>query len=515
MVAGVGGGRDRRADHPGAAARRAAARPLEPGRRGGRGAGRDRPRAARRRARRRVPAARPLERPDGRRRARDRRAAGRARPLPRARRVDARGDRDGRDAADRPRRAAGVLAAARPDRLPAARAPAAPHAVRRPVGRARLRRRVHPRRRAGAADDRLPAGRAARRQRRAGRRRRRGRCGDRRAGHRARDRRPPAVVGLRAVGAEHGRRARGRLLLEPRLQPAELAARRPRAAAGQGVDPGLLEGGRPRRVRRPHLASGPAPAQRGPRQPAPGRRRQPGALVAADRGHAAQHPDRHVRHRRHRDRGDRRGRLPDRRRHLQRDHAARARRRLLGGRLHAAARGARAARGRHLLRGLAARLPVAVRPGAPGGGPAGRPPARPRRLPRLGRRREAADRAVRRRPREGRPAAAPQRARARVEAVARAQGGSRHAVRVRRGGRALPRHRVLLLRAPAAGVRDARRLPVRLQDRLLPAVLRRRGAAAAAPHRRGLDVHARLHPAVDSRAVRDDQRPVLPHHSSR
>ncbi len=36
-----------------------------------------------------------------------------------------------------------------------------------------------------------------------------------------------------------------------------------------------------------------------------------------------------------------------------------------------------------------------------------------------------------------------------------------------------------LLRAPAARLRDARRLPVRLEDRLLPAVLRRRGAAAA------------------------------------
>ena len=53
-------------------------------------------------------------------------------------------------------------------------------------------------------------------------------------------------------------------------------------------------------------------------------------------------------------------------------------------------------------------------------------------FPRLGRDREAGDRAVRRRPAEGRPAAPPQRARARVGAVARAQGGCRHAVRVRR-----------------------------------------------------------------------------------
>ena len=189
--------------------------------------------------------------------------------------------------------------------------------------------------------------------------------GDRRARHRARDRRPPAVVGLRAVGARHRRRARGRLLLEPRLQPAELAARRPRAAARQGVDPRLLEGGRPRRVRRPHLASGPAPAQRGPGQPAPRRRRAARQRwSAADRGHAAQHADRHVRHRRHRDRGAGEGGYP-----------------IGGGVYNATSRLGRgdaysadvytprperapAARGRHRLRGLAARLPVAVRPGA-------------------------------------------------------------------------------------------------------------------------------------------------------
>ena len=329
------------------------------------------------------------------------------------------------------------------------------HAVRRPGGRARLRRRVHPRRGAGAADDRVPARRAARRQRRAGRRRRRGRRGDRGARHRARDRRPPAVVGLRAVGARHGRRARGRLLLEPRLQPAELAARRPRAAAGQGVDPGLLEGGRPRRVRRPHLAPGPAPAQRGPREPAPGRRRQPGALVAADRGHAAQHPDRHVRHRRHRDRGDRRGRVPDRRRHLQRDRrgsgAATPTRRTStrrGPRSASCARPAPPTR-----TGCAATCRCSSR----------RARAWTSRLdlqldrvdfPAWGGDREAGDRAVRRRPGEGRPrcsAAASSRARRGLAQELKAEADTPYEYVA-----AVERYlddRLLLLRAPAAGVR--------------------------------------------------------------
>ncbi len=44
---------------------------------------------------------------------------------------------------------------------------------------------------------------------------------------------------------------------------------------------------------------------------------------------------------------------------------------------------------------------------------------------------------------------------------------------------ALPRRRLRLLRAAAAGGRQPRGIPARRQDRLLPAVLRRRGAAAA------------------------------------
>ena len=142
----------------------------------------------------------------GRRRPRARRAAGRARPLPRARRVDARGDRRWAG------RCSIVLAAAA--RLLAARA--AGPASRR--WRCCCSSRCTPSRRSCSTsaasssaarvlallDDRLPAGRAARRRRRAGRRRRRGRGGDRRAGHRA----PRSTAASRGGTTSSGRSTR-------------------------------------------------------------------------------------------------------------------------------------------------------------------------------------------------------------------------------------------------------------------------------------------------------------------
>ena len=147
---------------------------------------------------------------------------------------------------------------------------------------------------------------------------------------RRRDRRA-ASPRRRSTGASRGSTTRagrvetagdegGRVQLGPRLQPAGLAARRPRAAARQGARrPRVLEGARPRPLRRPRLAPGPAPARRGP-----GRRSCRPARPASragrqqHRGHDAQPALGHVRHRRHHDGGRRRGRLPDRRRRLQR-----------------------------------------------------------------------------------------------------------------------------------------------------------------------------------------------------
>ena len=101
------------------------------------------------------------------------------------------------------------------------------------------------------------------------------------------------------------------------------------------------------------------------------------------------------------------------------------------------------------------------------------------RLAALGRAGPAGGRALRqlRRIRRGRPGE--QRHAACVGARPAAEAGFADGVRLRRACRGAARRRVRLLRAAAAGVRDARRLPVRIQGRLLPAVLRRRGAAAA------------------------------------
>ena len=92
---------------------------------------------------------------------------------------------------------------------------------------------------------------------RAARARRRGR----RADHRARDRRRLAVVGLRVMGARHRLLALDLVLLEPRLRPARLAARRPRDAAREGQAARLLEGREPRRVRRRALEASRSPAR--------------------------------------------------------------------------------------------------------------------------------------------------------------------------------------------------------------------------------------------------------------
>ena len=68
--------------------------------------------------------------------------------------------------------------------------------------------------------------------------------------------------------------ARRDVLVGPRLQPARLAARRARAAAREGDDPGVLEGERPRPVRRAALAPRPAGVGRASRRPAARRLRR-------------------------------------------------------------------------------------------------------------------------------------------------------------------------------------------------------------------------------------------------
>ena len=221
------------------------------------------------------------------------------------------------------------------------------HALRRPGGRARLRGRVPARRGARRADGRVPAAREARHPRRArGGHRRRGRS-DARAARRAAARRARAVVGLRALGARLRERAGGELHVGSRLQPARLAPRRPRAPARQGRHPRVLEGERPRRVRRSDVAAGSAPAHRAAVRAAAGQPREHRALDAGDPCHAAQPAHRHVRDRGDRDRGARRAGLSGRRRDLHVERRARPRRRLRGRRVHAAAQRAPAARGEH------------------------------------------------------------------------------------------------------------------------------------------------------------------------
>ena len=78
----------------------------------------------------------------------------------------------------------------------------------------------------------------------------RGRHGGRRADRGARARRRRAVVGLRDVGAVDRLLALDDVLLGPRLRPARLAARRPRDAAREGEAGRLLEGPEPRHLRR-------------------------------------------------------------------------------------------------------------------------------------------------------------------------------------------------------------------------------------------------------------------------
>ena len=188
-----------------------------------------------------------LGRADVRRGPRHRRAAGRARALPRRRRLDAPGDRPGRDRARRARGARGLLAARpRAARVPRRRARPARDALRGPRRGARLQRRVPPRRAADAARHRLPAARAAASPRGAGRGRAGARRRRRRAHPRARARRRRAVVGLRDVGALDRRLEVHRVLVGPRLRAARLAPRRPRDDPRQGAPAGVLEGREPR-----------------------------------------------------------------------------------------------------------------------------------------------------------------------------------------------------------------------------------------------------------------------------
>ena len=280
--AGVGGGRDRRARRGArCSARRASTAPLRWLAAGLVARRRGRARAARGRRRRRVPAPRPLGRAARRRGAGDRGAPGRARALPRRRRVDA--DRDRRPAgrcwsvvaallAFWPRRgrtgfpAVAVLALVTLYVVPAVVLDFEGEFLRGAVlallllaflRLEKLRVRDAPAAGVAAVGRRDPGARR---------------------GPGARRARP--VVGLRELGARDGRREDRQLQLGPRLQPAGLAARRARAAAREGALPGLLEGGRPRPVRRAHVAPRPAPARRARRasscrSPAPASRAGP------------------------------------------------------------------------------------------------------------------------------------------------------------------------------------------------------------------------------------------------
>ena len=197
-----------------------------------------------------------LERAGGRDLARDLRPARRARALPRARRLGAHGDPARRRRARPARRGAGVLAAAQPARVPGPRAARAGRALRRPGGRDRLRRRVPQRRGLHAADGRVPAPGEAAPAGLAGRRRARASPATLVAlGRRARAQPRHAVVRLRDLGARDVLVEVDVVQLGPLLRRAQLAARRPRAAARASAPARVLEGREPRRVRRARLAA--------------------------------------------------------------------------------------------------------------------------------------------------------------------------------------------------------------------------------------------------------------------
>ena len=285
---GVGRARRGAARDGGPAARRPPERRHPLGGGGGHQPAGDPARVHRRRHLRRAAAPRQLGRAGHRHPARHRRPARRARALPRHRPVDPARDPARRHDAGRARGADRVLAAAQRHRLPDRRARDAGDALRRAGRRARLRGRVPARRAAGDARAGLPAAGAAAAQRgrrgRAARARRRGRRADRRA----RDRRRLAVVGLRVMGARHGLLALDLVLLEPRLRPARLAARRPRDAAREGQAARLLEGREPRRVRRRALEGVGVRHARGHRPRAPGpARRSASASPSASRSTSA------------------------------------------------------------------------------------------------------------------------------------------------------------------------------------------------------------------------------------
>ena len=222
-------------------------------------------------------------------------------------------------------------------RVPGRRAARADRALRRAGRRAGLRRRVPARRDLHAADGRVPAPGEAAPAGLAGGGRARRRRDARGAGRRARAQPRHALVRLRDVGAGDVVLEVDLVHLEPQLRRAQLAARRPRAAAREGQAAGLLEGREPRRVRRPGLA---ALGRAGRRRRAPGRRagdRQ--ALDAADQGLDPQPAHGPVHHRGLRDRArdPEADRHPDARRALRRAAHAAPRRRVHGDGLHAEA----------------------------------------------------------------------------------------------------------------------------------------------------------------------------------
>ena len=226
--------------------------------------------------------------------------------------------------------------------------------------------------------------------------RRRGpRVGGRLRGARARARpgRPPAVVGLRELGAVRLHHAHHVVRVGPRLLAARVAARRPRAPARPGAPARVLEGPGPRRLRRRRVAGGAPGAARARAGAAP----RPGRGRALEPGHPGDDPQPpHADLRRGR-RGVRRerparehGGVPVRHGRVRGHAGAHARRLVSRVGLHAAAHGPPAAAGGHRRGHVARGLPAPLRQHGRAGG---REPAAGHgdRLPELDRGRRAAD----------------------------------------------------------------------------------------------------------------------------
>ncbi len=240
-----------------------------------------------------------VERARGRALTRDRGSAGHSRALPRSGRVGAHRDPARRVGAGRARRRARVLAAADEARVPGACAARVDGPVRGAGGRADHGARVLARRGLHAADGAVPAAREAAPDGRTGggsaRPRRHGRGV--RGGADAQPR--PALVRLRDLGRRDLDLQVDDLHLEPQLRRAELAARRPRAAARDRPTSRVLEGREPGHLRRREVGAQPAGLdhaghpRRRPAVPAP--------QHAGDQGLDPQPAHRPVHHRRLRD----------------------------------------------------------------------------------------------------------------------------------------------------------------------------------------------------------------------